>query len=334
MIVIKLSINSPSFGLLRQTKNFDGIWEDFKFEINNDIKECDVWVVYSKGFKRSESVHVKTGKKILITGEIEEIYSYSKSFINQFDLVITQRKDIKHKNVIKLQPAQPWWVGRLNGFKAKNLEDFPLKFTDLEKKVDRKAKNLCVISSNKSFTKGHNERLKFVDKLQKAFGGDIDFYGKGFNDFDDKWDIQKEYKYQVVIENAAAVDYWTEKLADAFLAETFPFYHGAPNISDYFSLNSLKEIDISRPEESIKIIKKTISENYYEKNLEHIRQSKKRVLYEHNLIPLLKNFIESNINLDDTSGSGDFKIFHENTFFDIHKIPMILKRQYYNLWYK
>ena len=62
-------------------------------------------------------------------------------------------------------------------------------------------------------------------------------FGKGINGFEDKWDTLRDYKYHIVIENSSFDDYWTEKLADNYLAECFPFYHGCKNINKYFDKN-------------------------------------------------------------------------------------------------
>ncbi|MEZ6050382.1 MAG: hypothetical protein R3C02_03185 [Planctomycetaceae bacterium] len=43
-----------------------------------------------------------------------------------------------------------------------------------------------------------------------------------------------DYRYHVAVENHIAEHHWTEKLADAFLGATLPFYFGCPNASDYF----------------------------------------------------------------------------------------------------
>ena len=52
---------------------------------------------------------------ILITGEPEQIYHYSKSFIDKFDKILTSRVDIPLEKRIISPPAQPWWIGRGSG---------------------------------------------------------------------------------------------------------------------------------------------------------------------------------------------------------------------------
>lgn len=96
MYNVKLSINAPAEGLLRQTPDSSGVWRKYKFLINSDVEECDFWVVYSKGCKKNENAKVSPNNLILITGEPEPVYHYDRRFIKQFSRVIACRRDIKH----------------------------------------------------------------------------------------------------------------------------------------------------------------------------------------------------------------------------------------------
>ena len=130
-----------------------------------------------------------------------------------------------------------------------------------------KKKLISVITSNKAFTQGHIDRIRFVSKLKEHFGDQIDVFGRGYNTFGDKWDVLADYKYHIVIENSSQTYYWTEKLSDCFLAETYPFYYGCTNIADYFPSDAYTPIDISNPDEAIKIIDKAIKADAYGKSM-------------------------------------------------------------------
>ena len=66
--------------------------------------------------------------------------------------------------------------------------------------------------------------------LKKHFGDQIDLFGRGLNDFEDKWDVLANYKYTVAIENDFCDDWVTEKYFDCILSNTLPFYYGCPNL--------------------------------------------------------------------------------------------------------
>lgn len=331
MKTIKLSINSPTEGLLRQTPRGDGVWGNYKFEINNEVEECDFWVVYSKGQRFNESTRVAPENLLLITGEPEAIYHYAKGFIKQFPTVLTTRNDIRVPKVIKSQPAQPWWVGRRVGFGVNGKISFQLGFNDFEKGSLPKTKLISVITSNKGFTKGHKERIRFVQKLKDHFGHRLDVFGKGINDFDDKWDVLSEYKYHIALENSSFEHYWTEKLADSFLARCFPFYYGAPNINEYFTEDSFQFIDIEDIEKTIRIIEEGISGKIYEKSYDALKAARNKLLYSHNIFPLIASTCGA---MDASLPKKEVHLKHEMSFFDIYKIPMLAKRMYFRHLYR
>ena len=326
MKVVKLSINSPKEGLLRQTPSGNGIWGDYKFEINNDVDECDFWFVYSKGQKFDEESILAPENLVLLTGESEEIYHYSNRFVQQFPTVITSRSDLRATHLIKSHPAQPWWVGRKFGFNANEKRDFTMNFEDFKKQFPAKTKILSVISSDKSFTRGNNERIAFVRMLKAHFGDRLDVFGKGIKDFEDKWDILKDYKYHIVLENSSYDYYWTEKLADSYLAGCFPFYYGASNIREYFDESSFRLIDISDVELSISIIERSIRSDVYKYSLDSLSSARDNILYKYNIFPIMAKICDA---LDSSLPKKKVKIKSEMSFIDLYKIPMLTKRLYY-----
>ena len=102
-----------------------------------------------------------------------------------------------------------------------------------------------MITSNKTLTRGHRQRLDFILKLKSIIPDLLDIYGEGFDFVIDKYDIYSKYKYVLAFENCREKGYWTEKIADAYLCEAFPFYWGAPDLSNYFSEAAYEEIDMS-----------------------------------------------------------------------------------------
>jgi predicted PilT family ATPase len=155
-----------------------------------------------------------------------------------------------------------------------------------------KDKLISIIVSDKSFTKGHRSRVKFVKKLKKELGEDIDIFGKGYNEIVDKWEAIAPYKYTIVIENSSYNNYWTEKLADAFLGQSYPVYYGCKNIYDYFPEDSLSLIDIRKSDKAIKKIREIIDNNLYEKSLDNIKKSKDLILDKYQLFPMIYKYTQ------------------------------------------
>jgi hypothetical protein len=131
-----------------------------------------------------------------------------------------------------------------------------LSYNDfLKLNSQKKDKEVSIIISNKAFTEGHEQRIKFLDALKKAFGNRIELFGRGYNEIEDKFEALTNFKYSIVMENSSFQDYWTDKLSDTFLCNTYPIYYGCPNILDYFSEDSLNVINIYKINDSINIIK-------------------------------------------------------------------------------
>ena len=116
---------------------------------------------------------------------------------------------------------------------------------------------------------------------------------KDFREIPDKAASLDAYKYHIAIENHVAPHWWTEKLADAFLGHTLPFYHGAPNASDYFPADSFIPINIYNFDESLHIIRNAIAEGAYEKRIGAIKGARKQIVEKYNTFASVATIIES-----------------------------------------
>ncbi len=289
MLHIKLSTAGGGTPFIKQAPNMRPIWGNCEFFINQDIPECDLWVVYG-GIGKIETV--RTSRTLLITNEPPSVKTYTKTFTDQFDAVLTCHT-IKHPQVIHSQQALPWWIG--HKMKSDGSDD-----VQYEKTYDElialptppKTKLLSIIVSNKSFTKGHRQRYAFAQFLKQALADDIDIFGID-KPLEDKWDAIAPYKYHIVIENSSLDNYWTEKLADTFLGESYPIYYGAPNIGNYFSSHAYTAIDIAKPQEALTIIKNLIKSTVYEESVTALAEAKQLVLNQYQLFPVLAEYVNN-----------------------------------------
>ena len=292
MIKVKVSTSFPEWPLLRQTPGSKGMWGDCQFVLNEDMNECDYWVV-CEGLLQAESTVCPRKNTILITWEPPAVKVYNEEFISQFGTVITCHRNISHPNVIYSQQGLPWHVGR-QVKDGKNIK-FSKDYDELNNiRSFNKDKLLSVICSSKDHTKGHKKRVEFAERLKQYFGEKVDVWGWGFQEIEDKWDAISRYKYHVVIENSSSPDYWTEKLSDAFLGGAHPFYYGCPNISEYFSEDSFTSIDINNFERSASIIEEAIANRKYEKSVDAILDARDLMLDKYNLFPMIYTFCKKN----------------------------------------
>lgn len=267
--------------LLSQTPESLGEWGDFKFYINEDIEDCDYWVIFDY-LPRLQEVKCSPKNVIFIAGEATSIRKYDADFLNQFSKIITCQRGIEGPNVYYMAPGLSWRPEKTYN---------ELKNNDVVKKF----KKLSIITSNKAWTRGHKQRLDFCLRLKKYFGESVDIFGSGIKGFKDKWDVLAPYKYSIAIENSVEADWMTEKIGDCFTTLTFPFYFGCPNIDKYYNPKSFELIDINDFDKSCKIISEIINnDSHYDDHLQHLIESKRKYIDYYSLIPLIANFIENN----------------------------------------
>ena len=282
MFVVKLTFNygEPVF---RQTPNFSGIWGDYKFVIDPNLKECDFWIIYTEYKLDKETCICNKENIFFLPGEgYNTSPKYPKNFLDQFGKIITVQREIIGNNVIYYQNALPWFV-------EKSYDEL------LNLSVPAKTKLISIVSSAKAFTEGHRKRLDFAQKLKQHFGDSVDLFGRCLNPFDKKWDVLAPYKYHIAIENDSCDDWVTEKFFDPILAYSYPFYYGCPNIGKYISTDSFTRIDINDFAESIKIIEKVINdESVYNTFIKEAKIFRNVLLNEQQLFPMLTHLIKEN----------------------------------------
>ncbi|NDW10294.1 glycosyltransferase family 10 domain-containing protein [Dysgonomonas sp. 520] len=276
--------------MLRQTEGGLGFSSDgrYRFYIDEDIDEPDFWVIQGKGIRQAETCRVAPQNTILLSTEPRSVLVYPKNYIRQFGLVCSCQAKTNHPNLVLGPAILPWFVGYNK--KTDGTFEYSLDYDNLKKSpAPKKTKLISVITSNKAFTQGHLDRIRFVERLKEYYGDKIDVFGRGFHDFDDKWDVLAPYKYHIAIENSAQDYYWTEKISDCFLSESFPFYYGCTNLSDYFDDTSFQPIDIFNFDRTVETIDRMIADNVYEQRIKALENSKERVLEEYNMF----NYIAS-----------------------------------------
>lgn len=298
MIKIKLSVHSD-WPVLRQTPGGKGVWGNCQFFVNQDIDECDWWVV-SDNLPKTETCRCDRQKTIFVTGEPPTIKSYDNNFLKQFKTIITcERKDIKHPNIIYNQQGLFWMIGGAP-VKGAGPTEKNINYDKLKSMSDvKKTKLISTIVSTKKITEGHKIRLAFMKEAKKHFKEKLDIFGVGHNPIPDKWNAIAPYKYHIAMENSFIKDYWTEKLSDTFLSLSLPVYYGCPNIASYFPNMPLVPIDIANINESIEKIEKAISDSFYEKKYNKIKEAKQLILDKYNFFASIASFCDKNNILTD-----------------------------------
>ena len=93
-----------------------------------------------------------------------------------------------------------------------------------------------------------------------------------------------------MLENSEQPNYWTEKLADAYLSWSFPIYWGCPNILDFFDKESIFLIDPDASYADIEnMVKKPITQNM----MRSLAESRIKILNQYNIWEIIHKKIKS-----------------------------------------
>ena len=287
---VLLTTSCPDWPIARQTPGGLGVWEDFEFIIDQSDVACDAWVAFDNPPAPVTATCVPDNM-FFLSGEPPELRSYRSDFLRQFRWVVTCH-DIRHRGLITAQQAHPWHVGVDwdRNFTA-NLDYDSLS----DMTVPDKPYLISTVISDKAITPAHRQRLEFVRRLKQRLGGAFHVLGRGHQEIGDKWEAVAPYRFHLAMENARRPHYMTEKISDAFLGCSFPFYFGDETAADYYPVGAYEPIDIFRADEEIDRICKCMDEQLDIVRRTQVAQARQAVLNELNLFPTLARLLRDRI---------------------------------------
>lgn len=266
-------------------------WGNCRFIFDIDARDYDWLVVYSdlpRFPPNYELLACARGNTLLVTTEPSSIKSYGRDYAAQFGLVLTSQAEwaLPHPGRIFSQPALHWYYG----FGKARLIDYDQMVASPPLNKSHDFSTVC--SSKQQRHTLHKRRYQFTQEIKKRVPS-MEIYGHGVRAMDDKAETLDPYRYHLAIENYIGPHHWTEKLADAFLGVTLPFYCGCTNAADYFPPESFIPLDIDDVEGSAAIIQRSIRDGEYEKRLPAILEARRLVLECYNIFAVLAREIEA-----------------------------------------
>lgn len=284
-----VKVFSKTGNLPRQLPAEKPEWGGFLFDFNPQLRKYDWLVVYDdlpshgKRLSPMEELACPPQNTVLLTHEPSAVKTHGSDFISQFAAVLTCHEEwaMAHPRKISAHPASPWWYRGDLSYDELCAMASPVK--------DKIFSTVC--SGKRMRHTLHMKRFEFTKRL-KALMPEMDWFGHGVSPIKNKSQALDPYRYHLVVENWRCPNYWTEKLADAFLSYTLPFYYGAPNAADYFPQESFIPVDIHDFDGALETIRRAIADKEYEKRLPHIIEARRLVLEEHNFFSLLAREIK------------------------------------------
>jgi hypothetical protein len=280
-------------GFLRQFPGSLPQWGDCLFDFDVDCRDYDWLVVYhdlppGDTFFTEERLNCPRERTMLVTGEPSTITVFGTDYLRQFGWILTFQEPwaMKHPHVIFHHPGLLWHYGLPFGE-----GEFITWDRMAATPPPAKTKLISTVCSQRTGNVTlHSTRVDFTWRLKNELP-ELDIFGHGVNPMNDKAEVLDPYRFHIAVENHVYDHHLTEKLPDAFLGYTLPFYHGAANAADYFPAESFIPIDINDFERSREIIKSHLANNEYEDRLPYIVEARRRVLEEQNLFAILSRMI-------------------------------------------
>ena len=283
---------------------------------SHDEEIWDIVVVY-EDLKDPYSVKCKNGGLLFISGEPPMISMYGKSFLNQFDAVLSCHRNLPHKNVFRWQQSLPWMTG-LN----MSSSTYNMNVDDILRYFPLKTKTVSTICSFKKLIPGHKKRNKLIVRLIDKYP-DIELFGKQYKYIEDKKEALEDYMFHICIENMQVNDYWTEKIADPFLSLSVPIYVGCPNIDRYFDRRAFFECKSINDIDNILNVIFANPRQVYERMLPYVIKERSKIINEYNIYPTIKK-VESNC-MNIAKDWNDYCLFGKSHFKEDFFIKLYLK---------
>jgi len=296
---LKLSIpgapQNLSLDAFKDLKN--PLLDNWDLHVNDPSKRfADCWFVLEDVPEFDNMCNVPAENIVFLAAETAQPVSHIeetphiRTFLEQFGKVFTFHQFMDERAVAST-PFLPWMINSNHGESmwAEHLRNVET-LSDL--KSPQKTKLISVICSKQELTDNHRMRIRFVEALKQHFGDSLDWFGNGVKSVPEKWDAIAPYKYHIVLENQSRHNVITEKIGDAFLGYSYPFYWGAPNIFDFFDSRSLTILNIEDLGGSIQQIEQAIEAQFYENRINQLSTSRDIVLHQMNFLNRILSIAE------------------------------------------
>lgn len=287
MISIKISVRGAprDLNLSQFLGTEDNTFENCLFHVNSSVAQADHWFVVdgqppNDSFCRTSTVTFLSAEHVRRSGHFSESGRYRR-YLSQFDRVYTTQ-DLFWDRAIFAPPFLPWMINANHGPEILSPHERDVHFLQSLHELP-KPETLSVICSTKTMSAGHRLRLRFVEALACEFGDSMHWYGNGVRPVAQKWDAIAPYRFHLALENQSTLGCFSEKIYDALLGLSLPFYWGAPDLARYFPADSFVPLNIRDLKGSVALITRAIDEQWDRSRASSVRQGRDLVLSDLNV---------------------------------------------------
>ena len=236
-ILVRINMDCAPKGMELLTPGGSLRWGRCRFDFNPEPGgQADFSVVLGNARPYDRFVAAPQNT-LFIAGEPLSKKLYPQTFYRQFGHVVDSHAESRHPHLHMSALGLNWHVGL-------HRDGYRYGYDNLAALIcPDKQNRIAVVCPNACKTEGQRQRLALLEGLKQRLGDRMVHFGRGFEPIDDKMDAILPYRFHLVLENSVLPNYWTEKLADAYLGWAYPIYLGCPNVSDYLPAEALLSIN-------------------------------------------------------------------------------------------
>lgn len=329
-----ISSDTDMSHVFRQTPNGDGVWENFRFTLDDKDPSAEWFIAYDETAPGA-STRLPKSRRVLVMSEPITIKNYPSNFIEQFGTIVTISPEIQFSGrKIISQLGLPWMYGSSRQNRKNSLGWNELINLD----ITPKPQLISVVCSTKNLNLNQARRLRFLKMLREELGDRLTIFGIGFSPIDDKADAIKDHKYHLVLENNLIDHGWTEKLADPILGGSYPIIAGGAKLDNYFDPRGYSRIDTTRPREAVRQVCKILEDDSYAAAGDAMMENKKRLMNKHQFFGLFADTVttleeeSTRQEVDLLQDSFDFKRATKTQWKRIFRIPRPMRKPLRSLY--
>ena len=238
-ILVRINMDCSPGGMALLTPGSSLRWGRCRFDFNpKEGGRADFAVVMGNA-RPCDRFICAPQNTLFIAGEPLSKKLYPQAFYRQFGHMVDSHAGSHHPHLNVSALGLNWHVGL-----DRSTGSYRYGYDHLSALAcPHKQNRIAVVCSNASKTEGQRQRLALLEGLKQRLGDRLVHFGRGFEPIDDKMDAILPYRFQLVLENGVEPNYWTEKLADAYLGWAYPVYLGCPNVGDYLPAKALLSIN-------------------------------------------------------------------------------------------
>ena len=263
-------------------------WGRCRFDINPEPGGTADFAVTLWNARALDRFSCARENTLFIAGEPLDKKRYPDGFYRQFGHVVDSHGQSHHPGLHVDALGLNWHVGlEYPAYRYRYGYDYLAALS-----APTKENRVSVVCSNANKTEGQRRRLELLEGLKQRLGDRIVHYGRGFEPIEDKMDAILPYRFHLVLENGIQPNYWTEKLADAYLGWAFPVYLGCPNINEYLPPESLVPIEGMDVDDIATLIELLLASPLDDSRVKAVAQAREQILNRYNPFAWAAHWVE------------------------------------------